>query len=450
MEKRGKSLNLEIERISKDFLKEIKDQEIEIISHFDTDGITSATIMIQTLKKSDQKFNLKIVKSLTKEFIEEIPKDKVILFLDLASGSLDHIQKANLKKVFIIDHHEIHETQEIFKDLQIINPELYPEKIKLSGSALTYLFCKKIDDSNKEFLKLAILGMVGDALENEISNLEKELIEDNKIKIKKGLLIYPSTRPLNRVLEFSSDPFIPGVTGNFKGVLDLLRETKIKPQNGKYKNLIDLDEKEMKELTTAIILRNPQIKNKKMIGEIYLLNFFGKLEDARELSAKINACSRFGRSDVALRFCSESLKIKKQAETIHAKYKQLLISGLKKIEKQEVKKIQGEGFLIINAENEIKDTMIGTIMSILSYSSLYEKNTIIIGLAKYENKIKVSARNVGSNGKNAREILNKAIRFIGGEVGGHKNAAGCVIEQEKEKEFLDELKKNLELQVVKI
>ena len=71
-------------------------------------------------------------------------------------------------------------------------------------------------------------------------------------------------------------------------------------------------------------------------------------------------------------------------------------------------------------------------------------------MAYYENKVKISSRIVGRNGRNAREILNSVIEKIGGEVGGHKNAAGCIISQKKEKEFLDFLKKNLELETIKI
>jgi len=49
------SLNEQIKFIAEKFSKESADKEIQVISHFDTDGITSATIMIQTLKKIRQK-----------------------------------------------------------------------------------------------------------------------------------------------------------------------------------------------------------------------------------------------------------------------------------------------------------------------------------------------------------------------------------------------------------
>ena len=445
MKKEEISLEEKIKYVVKDFLEKSKDREIQVISHFDTDGITSATIMIQTLKKLDKRFSMKIIKGLEEQFIYDLPKNKITLFLDLASGSLNHISKSGLKDVFIIDHHEI--IQEIPENVNMINPELH-NKQKISNSCLTYLFCREIYPENKELAKLAILGLVGDMLEKEIDKLNNGILDDGEIKRKRGLIIYPSTRPLNRTLEYCSRPYISGVTGNAKGVLELLREIGLNPTNGKYKSLLELNEEEMEKLVTAIMLRNPKAKNNEIMGDIFLIKLFNKLEDARELSAKVNACSRFGRSDIAIQFCMEIQKARKMAELIHTKYKQYLISGLKLI--SEIEKIQGKKFIIINAKNQIKDTMIGTIASILSTSSLYDEGTIITTMAYYDNKIKISSRMVGENGRNVREILNNVIEEIGGEVGGHECAAGCMINKNKEQEFINLLKKNLEIELVKV
>jgi len=439
------SLEEQIKFAVKKFLEVSEEKDIQIISHNDTDGITSATIMIQTLKKLDKPFSLKIIKSLDPEFIENLPKNKITLFLDLASGSLDQIKKSKLGNVFILDHHEI--IQEVPENIIIVNPELY-NKQKISGAGITYLFCKEINSENKEFAKLAVLGMIGDLMEKNIDKLNSGILDEGEIQRKRGLLIYPSTRPLNRTLEFCSRPFIPGVTGNPKGVLELLREINIPTKNGKYKSIIELNEEEMEKLVTAIILRNPKSKQKEIIGDIFLIKLFNKLEDAREVSAKINACSRFGESQVAIKLCMELSEAKKSAEEIHAKYKQHLISGIKFA--VEAEKITGKGFVILNAEKNIKDTMIGTIASILSSSPNYEEGTIITTMAHYENKIKVSSRNVGRTGRNVREILNNVIEKIGGEVGGHEFAAGCNIMQSQEQEFIDLLQKNLEIEIVKV
>ncbi len=440
-----KSLELEIKKVVSVFIEKTKDKKIQIISHFDTDGITSAAIMIQTLKELDRKFSLKIVKNLDQNFIKNLQKNKITLFLDLASGSLDYIKDSGLEDVFIIDHHEI--IQKIPENVKIINPQLH-EKQKISSSGLTYLFSKEINPKNKKFAKLAVLGMVGDRLEKEIEKLNNKILEDSEVKRKKGLLIYPATRSLNRVFEFSSNPYIPGVTGNAKGVTELLRGADLNPTKGKYKSLLELNEKEMEKLVTAIMLKNPQSEDKKIIGEIFLIKLYNQLEDARELSAKINACSRSGKSEIALQFCMEIPSAKKAVERIHSKYKQELVSGLNFI--KEVEKIQGEDFAIINAQNNIKDTMIGTIASILSNSSLYKKETIIVAMAYSGDKIKISARNVGDQGRNVREVLQNVISFTGGEVGGHEFAAGGIIDRKKEREFLDCLKRNLEVEVIKV
>jgi len=443
MEKEA-NLELQIGNIAKKFLEKAKEKEVKIISHFDTDGITSASIMIKSLKKLDIKFSVKILKRLEENSIKDLPKDKIILFLDLGSGNLNEISESGFEDVFIIDHHEI--IQEVPEGINIANPDLY-DKQKISSSGLTYLFAKEIDQSNKEFAKLAILGMIGDCLEREIEKLNHGIANDGEVQKKRGLLIYPSTRPLNRTLEFSSNPFIPGVTGNVKGVLELLREVGLNPNKKGYPSLIELTEEEMAKLVTAIMLRNPKAKNREIIGDIFLIKMFNKLEDARELSAKINACSRLGESDTAIQLCMEISRSTKRAEAIHVKYKQRIVSGLKfATENQHV----GKGFVLVNAKDEIEDTVIGTIMSIISNSALHEEGTIVVGMSYYDNKIKVSARNVGSQGRNVREVLNNIIETVGGEVGGHEFAAGCMIHQEKEEEFVNLLKKQLEVELVKI
>lgn len=445
MKKEGFSFNESMKDAVKKFLEILGKQEILVVSHFDTDGICSAAIMIQALKRMDRKFSVKILKVLSKDFIDKLEKNKPVIFLDLASGMLSHIGESGLKEVFIIDHHEI--IQQIPKNVIIVNPMVH-DKEKISSSGLTYLFCKEINAENKKLAKLAVLGMIGDSMEENIDQLDKAILEDYEIKRKRGLLIYPSTRPVNKVLEYNSDPYILGVTGNPAGVIELLREAGMNPLNGKYKSLIELNKEEMEKLVTAIMLRNPNTKNKDIVGNIFLLKFFNKLEDARELSARVNACSRLDEPEIALQFCIEVPGARKKAEAIHVKYKQHLISGLEFVRNSE--KIHGKGFLIINARDRIKDTIVGTIASILSSSSLYEEGTIITTMAYYEDKIKISSRNVGRKGRNVREILDSIVSEIGGEVGGHEFAAGCVISQDKEDHFIEALRKSCEIELVKI
>jgi len=169
----SKDLKSEIEIVANKFLVAAENKEIFVISHFDTDGITSATIMIQTLKKLDKVFSVKILKRIEDDTIQNLPKDKIILFLDLASASLDKIIENNLKDVFIIDHHEL--TQAVPENIFMVNPQLNGKE-ELSSSSLVYLFCKHLTKENKEFAKLAILGMIGDSMEKSIDKLNNLIL----------------------------------------------------------------------------------------------------------------------------------------------------------------------------------------------------------------------------------------------------------------------------------
>ena len=85
MEKEERSLEEGIKVVAGKFLEASKNKEIHVISHFDTDGITSATIMVQTLKKLELPFTLQIVKNLDEETIKNLSKsdDKIVSFLIL-------------------------------------------------------------------------------------------------------------------------------------------------------------------------------------------------------------------------------------------------------------------------------------------------------------------------------------------------------------------------------
>ncbi len=434
-----------IKNTAASFLKQIENSGVQIVSHFDTDGITSASIITKALKKKDVRFNLRILKQLEKSSLLELKKMPT-LFLDLGSGSLKEIS-SHLPYSLILDHHEI--PSEIPENISLINPHLSSNE-PISSAGISYLFAKEIVGKDKELATLAVIGMIGDMLDQEVSRLNKQILDDSEATIKRGLLLYPSTRPVNKALEYSSNIFIPNVTGNSEGALELVRNLDI-GRNGKgYKSLMELDEEEHSRLLTEIMLRigNKQTE-KKIIGNIYLLKFLDKLEDGRDISSMINACSRMDRYDLSLCLCLGSQKIKESAETLYASYKQHIVSALNYVAKCE--KLQAPGYVVINAKSEIKDTIIGTIASILSSSPLYEEGTIIAAMAYSLNEnIKVSLRVAGRAGRNVREALSAVIEKVGGEVGGHPLAAGGIIKKQQESQFIELLQKTLEIETIKI
>lgn len=442
-----------VEEFAKKFLEKSGKKEILIISHHDTDGITAASIFARCLKKLDKKFSFRIVKGLDAETIDGLPKTKVLVFLDLGSSNLEQISlRDNI--TFIIDHHEINLNFQLPENITIINPHLYSSDEEISGACLTYLVTRTLAKKDADAANLAVIGMVGDILEKKMGPMANSILKDADVTIKKGLLLYPSTRPLNKALEYCSNPFIPGVTGDSQGALTLLREANIEFTKKGYKSLIELNEEEMQRLVTSIALKLPD--NNKMhefIGNLFLIKFFNKLEDARELSALINACSRMGEGNIALLFCMGNEIARKQAENVYIKYKQSLIEALNHVNSNP--KIQGKQYVIMNAGDKIQDTIIGTVASILSMSALYKEGTVIITMAHNKDKIKVSSRISGrekleDDPRNLKQMMDEITDLIGGESGGHKVAAGCVISKDKEEAFIQLVQKKLDLEIVKI
>ncbi len=445
-----------MESFTSEFLEFSKGKPVRVISHLDTDGITSAAILTKVLQRLDAPFSVRIVKSLDEEIVkQELARqpNEVILFSDLASGSMDYLSKAS-EKVFVLDHHEI-DASSVPENVCIVNPHLTDdfESNNCSGAGLCYLFAKEVSAKNKDLAKLAIIGMIGDRHETNISKINQGVINDcEELDIKKGLVMYPATRPLKRTLEYSTSPYIPGVTGNGDGAIALLRDSDI-PFD---KTLLDLNKEEMSRLITGVMIRRTDDeKTGDIIGNLYILKFFNTQEDVREISTLINACSRLGYYDVAIPYCLQNEKAKERALEIYTDYKQELVAGLRVAEKMD--KIRGKKFVILNAQDKIKDAIIGTICSMLSSSPSYEEGTVLIGMAYNEDKIKVSARIAGHEGRNLKELMEKTIVEFKSdnpdsvaEVGGHEKAAGCMIEVSKEEIFLEKLKKNLEVEVVRV
>jgi len=437
-----------IENFVKIFLDKSKEKKICLIGHYDTDGITSTAIITKTLERLEKIFTTKILKQLTQDEIIKLPKDKILIFVDLGSG---YIKELSMLKniIFIIDHHELKD-EIVASNIHILNPQLFEEIYNLCSSELAYLLSRQISLDNKDLAYLAILGMIGDTMEKNINKLRNQIIREAEVIVKKGLLIYPSTRPLDKALEYSSRPFIPGITGDRNNICKLLSEAGIEKIGKSYKALIDLNDKEMRDLVTALMLRITSISE--FLGNLYLIKFFNKIEDARELSAIINACSRMDKPETALLLCLGNSIARKKAERIYVKYKQHIISGLKYVEKSG--NIIGKNYIIINAQDKIRDTIIGTIASILSFSSIYEEGTIIIAMAYNEHGIKVSARITGRNknqDRNLKNFLDNITLLLGrGESGGHKYAAGCTINIEDEEKFIELVKRNLEYEIIKV
>ena len=187
----------EVDTFTKAFLEHAKNKPIRLISHFDTDGITSAAIIIKTLQRLDKKLTVRIVKGLDENILmEELKRQpqEILLFTDLASGSLEYFTNLS-EPIYIIDHHEIH-ADGLNENINIINPHLTedPDGNTATGAGLCYLFSKTISEDNKDLAKLAIIGLIGDRHEVKPTNCAR----DKRLNHKKRVNPLPRNPPIKK------------------------------------------------------------------------------------------------------------------------------------------------------------------------------------------------------------------------------------------------------------
>lgn len=434
---------------------------VRIISHHDTDGICAASIICKMLLRKNKKFHLSLIKQLEKEKIDEIEKENYsfIIFTDMGSGQIEDLLKFVGKKILILDHHQLKENIES-ENIIHINPHLsgIDGSKEISGAGVAYLFAVAMDKKNFDLIHLAIVGALGDRQEendkfhgvNEM--ILNEAVRSNVIEIKRGLRIFGRvSRPIHIALQYCTNPFIPGVSGNESGAVRFLSDIgiKIKDENGEWRKISDLSEEEERKLITSIIMRRLESSEKPedVLGNVYLIkNMEDLLADAHEFSSLLNACGRTNSQSIGVMLCIGSDgNALETAKEIMQQYKIKILNALNwildNLNNNERIVITEKCFYIIG-KKEIDDNIIGTICSIILESKTITTKDIIVGFADRTNSTKVSIRSRNKN-INIGKIIDLIAKKLNFEGGGHKQAGGARIDLNNEKEFINEFEKYL-------
>ncbi|MBM3199414.1 DHH family phosphoesterase [Candidatus Woesearchaeota archaeon] len=443
-------------KVAAEAFKQLPNKHIKVVSHLDCDGLTAAAIITKALSREGLNFSLSIVKQVDQNVLEELSKEKYdcYIFTDLGSGYLSSVEKhLGGKNVFILDHHS---PEDFNTGVSHVNPHMFgiDGSKEISGAGTAYIFAKSLNEENKDLAHLAIIGAIGDIQEKQgFTGMNMEILEDavssEKMTVRKGLSLFGSqTKPLYKVLEFSTDPYIPGVTGNEQEAVKFLNELGIcaKDSNGRPKKLVNLSEKEMRTLVEGIIMRRIGIEEnpEDVVGNNYLLVEEAEespTRDAREFSTLLNSCGRLKKPSLGIATCLGDEKAKREAIRMMDDYRHALIRSLNWFysNRNTEHVTEKDGYVMIKAGDNVKDTMIGTIASIISRSNVYSEGTIILSMANMaDGHIKASLRRVGTNkAMDLRNIVKEIADRVGvKEAGGHRDACGCLLPSEKGQEFL--------------
>lgn len=438
-----------------------KESQIMIIGHADADGITATSIIASALEREGINYDFKIIKQLDEGTLSEIKKadHPLTAFVDLGSGSIDEL---DLKRV-VMDHHLPGGSNEELH----LNPHLFgiDGSVEISGAGTAYYVARALSDRNRDLSSLAIVGAVGDMQiksEGRLVSLNREILKD---AIESGKiagigdigLFGRESKPIYKMLEYASDPVIPGITSNEAAALSFLNSAGIEMKDGdRWRRWVDLKLMERENIISALVkylVRGGWGKRaRRLVGEVYILSEEEKgteLHDAKEYSTLLNATARYDMGEIGVRVAmgDRGTYLKKARSALSGHRLQLAV-GFDVL--KEMGFIDGGAVNYVHAGDAIRDTLVGTLLNMALSSGDVAVDKPLIGFVESGNgKIKVSSRatqELVDRGLNLGKIMSKAAESVGGIGGGHNIAAGATIDSGKEMKFLELVDKMMEVQ----
>ncbi|MDD1725861.1 MAG: DHH family phosphoesterase [Euryarchaeota archaeon] len=440
-----------------------KQDEVLVVSHVDADGLASAGIICSALDRIEKGYEVKIVKKLDPSVFQEVSSAEAVIFTDLGSGSLDLIDDLGPLCV-IADHHQPAGSSDTAFHL---NPHLFGFNgaTDLSGSGATYLIARALGQ-NTQLSDLAVVGAVGDlqhVREGRLRGVNRLILDEAEkqatVAVEKDLQAFGrQTRPIHKLLEYSSNPYIPGFTGNSEEILGFLTSLNIKLQEeGKWKKWIDLSSVERRTIISALIQRclaqgmPPEI-TQSLIGEVYTLlkeEQGTALRDASEYSTLLNATARYGFEKIGVAVCMGDREGSyRKANELLLMHRENLVRGLNYVKQTGVTTLSNLQYF--HAGDNILETIVGIIAGMCKNLDGVNRHLPIIGLANCDEGVKASARGTQTLVKrrlNLARAMSDAANIVGGVGGGHDIAAGATIPEGTEIEFLKQLNQLVRLQL---
>ncbi len=411
---------------------------IQVFSHFDADGVSSAAILAKALIREGKEFKVTLFTTLNDYNMNIIRSTKAdcIIVSDLGASYIDQLDEMETP-VIVLDHHTI-----ISEAKRVIyaNPHLYGIDGMTSGCGATMclLFAVALDERNWDLVQVAFAGIAGDRQHiNGVSGLniylENEGIKRGYIEKIPGSLI-PSGNLMTRLF-LNTDPYIRGVSGNVEGVAELLRDANIAND----KSFSDLNDDEKRRLASLIAVKLTEqgvllASMNEIARDRYNLKDWGM--DAEQLSADLNSCGRAGIGGVGIAAgMGDERCLKIARETNDASAKELV---------EAVKSLDERGFT--QMENfqwfDSTDSGFTGMLCGISMQSIADPNKPTIGMNRANDPVNLSSRGMWiqlERGIDLAVAMREACASVGGQGGGHKIAAGGSIPADQVDRFLKNL-----------
>jgi single-stranded-DNA-specific exonuclease len=439
-----------------------EDGLVHVFSHLDADGVAAGGIIGKALYRLDAKFRIQVTQWINEKIAGEIQSEKpqLLVFADLGSGYLDFIT-CNLPdcRAVILDHHQIigKETGNITQ----VNPHLHgiDGARDISGAGVAYFVAKAIDAINIDLASVAVIGALGDLQDKydqrRLCGVNERIVEDavnaDCLSVEKDLIFFGrETRPIHKMLSSTTNPFIPGLSGDEAGSVSFLKNNGIEPKiDEKWRALRDLSEEEKKRLCSALadylLSKGLHYEVTNLIGHVYTLKKeepWTPLRDAREFAVLLNATGRMDRPSLGVAVCmGDRQTALEEANKVLEEYRRNINKYLGWVMEKPERMKEIENIYVVYGENFINDKIIGAISSILT-SSLPNPEKPLIAYANVEEEgvAKFSARTMDvmiDRGINLAGVMQIAAEKFKGKGGGHDVAAGAQVPIDSVNAFIE-------------
>jgi RecJ-like exonuclease len=439
-----------------------EDGVIHAFSHLDADGVAAAGIIGKALFRLDAKFRIRITQWVDEKIFNEIlsEKPKMIILSDFGSGYIDLLnEKLSNFKIVVLDHHQI--VGEEKPNIMHVNPHLYAidGARDISGAGVAYFVAKAIDKENVDLASIAVVGALGDLQDKydqrKLGGVNEKIVEDavnaGLLKVERDLIFFGrETRPIHKTLASTTNPFIPGISGEEDKSLAFLASLDIKPKHGeRWRALRDLSDDEKKRLCSALadylLSKGLRYEVTNLIGHVYTLSHeepWTPLRDAREFAVLLNATGRMEKPSLGVSICmGDRGSALEEANKVLEEYRRTINKYLGWVMEKTERMREMENIYVVYGENFINEKIVGAISSILSTSLPNpEKPLIAYANVEEEGLAKFSARTIDimtNKGINLGEVMQIAAEKCSGNGGGHNIAAGAQVPIENVNAFVN-------------
>jgi RecJ-like exonuclease len=463
---------LVIARKAAELIRKYRHGSVEVVSHMDADGVCSAAIISKTLDRLDISHNVRFVRMLYREVVEDLDPGDLTIFTDLGSSQLQNLrEKFCHHPVIISDHHEP-QRADGWPELVHLNAHHHglDGVQEISGAGMAYLIARELDRSNIDLSALAVVGAVGD-IQNAWGKLlgyNREIAGDavSSGLLEQGidLMLYGRhTLPVFRALEIFTDPFTPGVSNSPSGCISLLRDLDIPLESeGRWRRPVDLTASEKQRLATELIARAYMSVPEELvryvpglvIGEVYTLRGEQErsvLKGAEEFSTCVNSTARHEQPLIGLEVAKGDRGTYYRAMLdLLGHHRRSIARAMEFIEESGLKRGPRGYLQYFDGTGTIKETLTGTIAGLTLGSGRCDPYRPIAGLVREGGIAKVSARCsklLFLRGLNMGRAIREAAESAGGEGGGHAVACGAQVPEGSTEEFLGKFEELLVAQM---